>query len=160
MGSLARLFLSLILLGAVFFGWYAVERASPRPLASSAPIVATSSAPSSSAYVNASEDLIFATAPKPGATLTSTILLKGFARGSWYFEAVFPIVVINKDGMTIGQGQGRADGDWMTNAFVPFSTEIDLKAPYSGPAIIKLEKDNPSGDPSRDASLSIPVTLQ
>ena len=111
-------------------------------------------------YNNTSESMIFITSPKPGDNMTSTVIIKGFALGAWYFEGVFPVVVENDTGMEIAEGQGKANGDWTSQGFVPFTAEVDVKAPYTGNATVVLKKDNASGDPSHDASVSFPVIFQ
>jgi hypothetical protein len=156
---MSKLFLIIIVLaGILFFAVYALRQG----FGTGTELIGTTTLPANASYsyANASEDMIFITSPKPGENVTSTIVIKGFARGTWYFEAVFPVVVENAGGMVIGEGQGKAEGDWTTNSFVPFTAEVDLKTPYTGVAQVVLKKDNPSGDPSRDASISFPVVIQ
>lgn len=110
--------------------------------------------------IDAKKDLIVLTSPKPGSRITSPITLTGKARGYWFFEASFPVTVVNWDGLIIGEGVAQADGEWMTEDFVPFTATvnftIDPKTPYNRGALI-LKKDNPSGDPSRDDALEVPI---
>lgn len=104
---------------------------------------------------------IVADTPKSGDAITSPLSISGKARGNWYFEAVFPIEVKNAQGTVVGQGQGRAQGEWMTTDFVPFTAAIDFPPQPKGSAgTIVLKKDNPSGDPARDEELDIPVTFK
>lgn len=110
-------------------------------------------------YVNASANDIVVTTPTPGAHTQVPISIKGQARGMWYFEASFPIHVLDSNGLVIGQGIATAESDWMTENFVPFSASIALTSVYTGTATIVLKKDNPSGDAVRDASISLPVTI-
>ncbi len=111
-------------------------------------------------YQNATSNDIVVSAPVPGSTITSVVTASGRARGPWYFEATFPVVVEDNQGNVIGQGTGNAQSEWTTQDFVPFTTRFTLTSPYEGPGLIVFKKDNPSGDPSRDASISIPVTIQ
>jgi hypothetical protein len=97
-----------------------------------------------------------------GATISNPVKLSGKARGTWYFEASFPIDVVDWDGRIIGQGVAQANGDWMTEDFVPFTASIKFEnatSTYSKKATLVLKKDNPSGDRERDASLEVPVVL-
>ena len=115
-------------------------------------------APSSSpySYQNATENDIVV-----GSTLSlgSKVQIQGEARGYWYFEASFPIEIKDATGNTIGNGIATAQSEWMTEEFVPFNADINLTTTYSGPATIILKKDNPSGEPDKDASLTYPATL-
>lgn len=108
-------------------------------------------------------DLITVDSPKPGDTISSTtITVTGKARGTWYFEASFPVVLTDWDGRIIAQGPAQAQSDWMTQDFVPFKITLNFTKPVAGdPAanrgFLILKKDNPSGDPARDQSVEIPV---
>lgn len=106
------------------------------------------------------DSLIHIDSPKSGATVPHSFSVMGSARGSWYFEASFPIHVLDSSGNIIATTQAHAQGDWMTDEFVPFSTTLLIPSSYTGNAILKLEKDNPSGLPQNDASRAIPIVIQ
>lgn len=110
----------------------------------------------------ATSDLIVVETPLSGSTISSPLLVSGRARGGWYFEASFPIDVVTADGTVIGQGFATAQGEWMTEDFVPFTGLITFTAPVgdatSGMVIFK--KDNPSGLPEHDDSILVPVQFQ
>jgi hypothetical protein len=127
------------------------ENGTPTSTASTEP-AATSTAPL--------HTKVLVTSPAPGATIGHTLTLSGEAPGNWYFEASFPVKVTTPQGDTIGAGQARAQSDWMTTAQVPFTATIDLDMAYSGPATVALLRDNPSGLPENDDSLSFPVIVQ
>jgi hypothetical protein len=156
-----RFFIAAVaLLGFLSVPWYILTHRHPAAVAATSTPAAETANPSSATYQNATEKDIFVHAPHPGQSLTQSFVVTGYARGTWFFEAVFPVEVRNKKDVVIGTAQGRADSDWMTTDLVPFTAEINLKALYNGPATIVLRKDNPSGDPARDASISIPVMIQ
>jgi hypothetical protein len=155
---MARFFLVFaVVLGLIALGAYIFKNGL---LFSGSDFGTTTPSGTSATYVNATTDDIFVTNPAPAASVADAIPVAGFARGRWYFEAVFPIEVRSAQGQVIGTGQGRAQGDWTTDQFVPFTANISVDAHYSGAALLVLQKDNPSGDPVRDASLSIPVVIQ
>lgn len=120
--------------------------------------------------VNQYSDLIHITYPKSGDIISSTssITITGEARGSWYFEASFPIVVVDWDGRIIGTGHGQAKGDWMTDEFVPFEGVVTFIVPvindsnrvYASRGAVILKNDNPSGDPARDKAVEIPIIFK
>ncbi len=109
------------------------------------------------------DDLIIIDTPTPNQEVTSAITISGKARGNWFFEASFPIVVVNWDGLIIGQGIATAQDEWMTTEFVPFlavvSYALPPDTPYNRGALI-LKKDNPSGLPEHDDSREIPITFE
>lgn len=111
-------------------------------------------------HIDSKADLIVMESPTRDSTISSPVTITGKARGTWYFEASFPIVIVDWDGRIIGEGIAQAQSDWMTEDFVPFSATVsfDLPAdtPYRRGAII-LRKDNPSGLPEHDDALEVPV---
>ncbi len=111
-------------------------------------------------YKNSSKDLITVENPYPGAVTGKNFTVTGSARGTWYFEASFPIEVLDKNGKTIATGIAQAQGEWMTQNFVPFKSDIKIPASYTGPATLVLKKDNPSGMPENDASISFPINIE
>ena len=109
-------------------------------------------------------DLIKITSPVPLGLIENGVVIKGTARGFWYFEASFPIVLTNWDGLIIAQGIATADGEWMTSEFVPFTATLEFTSPYTAGmaetmknGTLILKKDNPSGLPEHDDALEIPV---
>lgn len=111
-------------------------------------------------YVNSTADNITVDNPFPGAVTGKTFTVMGKARGSWYFEASFPILVLDKDGKTLAQGIAQAQSDWMTTEFVPFKANVKVPESYIGKATLILKKDNPSGLVEKDASISFPFTIE
>lgn len=108
-------------------------------------------------------DLIRVTSPLPNATVSSPLAITGEARGNWYFEASFPVVLVDWDGKIIAQGIAHAKGEWMTTGFVPFEATLTFvadKNAYSNRGSLILKKDNPSGLPQNDDALEIPVLIK
>jgi hypothetical protein len=110
------------------------------------------------------DDLIRLDEPQPNETVSSPLTITGEARGTWFFEASFPVVLTNWDGLIIAEGVATAEGDWMTEDFVPFSAELEFDSPYSSgdPDFMQngsliLQKDNPSGLPENDNALEIRI---
>lgn len=97
----------------------------------------------------------------PGQIVPKNTKLTGEVRGSWYFEASFPVELRNASGTTFWIGVAEAQSDWMTVNFVPFSLVLNY-TPFGTPtpATIVLKKDNPSGELINDDELLIPVVLQ
>ena len=107
-------------------------------------------------------ELIHVTSPTPNQIIQSPFTVTGEARGTWFFEASFPIVVTNWDGLIVGQAVAQAKSDWMTEDFVPFEATLTFTVDpdaYSNAGTLILKKDNPSGLPEYDDVLEIPVKL-
>ena len=106
-------------------------------------------------------DLIRLSNPRPNQKISSPLTVSGEARGTWFFEASFPVVLTDWDGLIIAQGIATADGNWMTEDFVLFTAELTFEKPtlYNRGTLI-LRKDNPSGLPANDDALEIPVVFE
>ena len=80
--------------------------------------------------------------------------------GGWFNEASFPVKIADGDGRIIGTGVAQAQSDWMSTSSVPFTAIINFKTPRYATGTVLLSKDNPSGLPANDATLSIPVRFK
>ncbi|HAO64538.1 TPA: hypothetical protein DCQ44_00985 [Candidatus Taylorbacteria bacterium] len=107
--------------------------------------------------VQAVSDLIHVTTPLPDVLVQSPFVVTGEARGPWYFEASFPVKVYDSNGKELGSVAAQAKGNWTTNDFVPFEASLTFSAPTTEKGTIVFQKDNPSGLPANDQSVSIPV---
>ncbi len=108
-------------------------------------------------------NLIRITSPRPNQTIQSPLTITGEARGYWFFEASFPVVLTDWDGLIIGQGIAQAKSEWMVTDFVPFEATLTFTADknaYSNRGTLILRKDNPSGLPEHDDALEIPVLIK
>jgi hypothetical protein len=118
--------------------------------------VAETPAPQNPAY----EDMLVVESLKDNDAIASPLTITGKARGGWYFEASFPVEIKNASGTVIAQGPAKAQGDWMTQDYVPFSVTLPFPAQAAGSkGTVVLHNDNPSGMPENDKSLEIPVTF-
>jgi len=111
-------------------------------------------------YNNATADNITVDLPYPGAVVGKEFSVIGKARGTWYFEASFSVQILDKDGNVLFAEPAQAQSDWMTTEFVPFKADVKIPESYAGPATLILKRDNPSGMPSKDASVSFPITIE
>jgi hypothetical protein len=100
---------------------------------------------------------ITVSSPTAGSTVSSPLTVTGEAKGGWYFEASFPVHLLDGNGNEIVSAPATAQGDWMTPNFVPFSVTLTFPTPATSTGTLVLEKDNPSGEPQNAASISIPV---
>jgi hypothetical protein len=103
------------------------------------------------------KDLVQTTQPKPGSIITSPTTVIGQARGTWFFEGQFPVVLQDSSGHELGRGAAKAFSDWTTTNFVPFEVTFEFAIPSTQTGTLMLQKDNPSGDPSKDDQLKIPI---
>lgn len=102
-------------------------------------------------------DLIRVNNPRPNQIISSPLILEGEARGVWFFEASFPIKLLDGDGKEITYAIAQAQGEWMTEEFVPFSATLEFAKPTTGKGTLIFEKDNPSGLEEQADSLTMPI---
>lgn len=95
--------------------------------------------------------------PLPNAEVRSPLQVKGKARGTWFFEGSFPVILYDANRVPLAQGSAMAQGNWMTEEFVPFSLTLSFTIPQSRTGTLVLEKDNPSGLQQNADSVIIPV---
>lgn len=114
----------------------------------------TSSTPGS---LRGTEDLIRGINITPHQIVASSFTVEGEARGSWYFEASFPVELIDGNGKQLVIVPAQAKSNWMTTDFVPFSVTLSFEKPTTATGTLILRKDNPSGLPENDKELQIPV---
>ena len=99
--------------------------------------------------------------PTPGALISSPVSVTGRARGSMYFEAEFPVRLLDDHEKMIGTGVARAQGEWTTSDYVPFEASIVFHPPLTdSTGTLVFEKSNPSGQPEHDAEWRVPVRFR
>jgi len=103
------------------------------------------------------KDLIKVTSPLTNAVVTSPLKVTGEARGNWYFEASFPVRVYDAKDKELGVIPAQAKGEWMTTEYVPFEATINFQTPTTETGTVVFQKDNPSGMPENEDSVTIPV---
>ena len=106
------------------------------------------------------ETLIKVDNPRANETIQSPYTIKGQARGYWFFEASFPIKLLDENGDVIAQTIAQAQGEWMTENFVFFEAMLTFSVAKDQNGTLVFQKDNPSGLPKNDAQIRIPVVLK
>ncbi|MGB7786361.1 MAG: Gmad2 immunoglobulin-like domain-containing protein [Salinimicrobium sp.] len=102
-------------------------------------------------------DLLLIEQPSKNDKISSPLKIEGRARGSWYFEGQFPVELVAEDGKILAKTSAKAEGDWMTEGFVPFSAEVEFEAAGYEEGKLILRRSNASGLPENDRSYRLPV---
>lgn len=105
-------------------------------------------------------DLIRVSNPKNNDVIKSPLKIAGEARGLWYFEASFPVRLLDGNGKELVIKPAQALDEWMTERFVPFEAVLEFPKPETDSGTLILQKDNPSGLPEHDRELRIPVKFR
>ena len=106
------------------------------------------------------KDAIKIYSPSPDSLIESPIRIRGEARGYWYFEASFPVRLFDGNGGEIAVMPAQAEGEWMTNDYVPFNLILKFEKPETPIGTLVLEKDNPSGLLENADQVTIPVKFR
>lgn len=98
---------------------------------------------------------------RPGDAVSSPLTITGRARGTWYFEASFPVRLKDGSGKEIAVVPAQAQEEWMTTEFVPFRVTLTFAPQPSGSrGTLVFQKDNPSDLRELDDSLEFPVVFE
>jgi|GEM_PF-2126517 len=101
--------------------------------------------------------MIRLTSPQANEAVASPLSVVGEARGTWFFEASFPVRLFDANGQLLASTSAQAQADWMTEDFVPFQATLTFENPTTASGTLVLEKDNPSGLPQNADELRLPV---
>lgn len=98
--------------------------------------------------------------PQHNHVVQSPLLVQGVARGFWFFEASFPVRLLDANEKELVVTPATAESDWMTTEFVPFTAVFLFEQPATATGFLVLEKDNPLGLPEHDAEVRIPIRFR
>lgn len=93
-------------------------------------------------------------------TINSPVVIKGRARGPWFFEGQFPVELKDSNHKTITKNIAKAKSKWMTSEWVDFEASLDFNmSQNSKKGYIVLRRSNASGKAELDRSYTLPVIL-
>jgi hypothetical protein len=95
--------------------------------------------------------------PITNTVVSNPLIITGEARGGWYFEGSFPVRIEDANGNILGQHYASAKGEWMSNEYVPFTSELIFRNSDTETGILILSKDNPSDLREFDDEIKIPI---
>jgi len=98
--------------------------------------------------------------PKPNDIITSPLKIEGQAKGFWYFEAQFKAELYDEKQNFLGQTILKAQKDWMSEEFIPFSGELFFTQPTIQNGVLRFLSDNPSGLSQKQKIFELPVQFQ
>lgn len=102
-------------------------------------------------------EAIQVTSPQPNDTVGSPLMVTGQARGTWYFEASFPVRLYDVNMNELAVVPAQAQGEWMTEDFVPFEATLPAYSTDGPLGYLFLEKHNASDEMTLSCSVVIPV---
>ncbi len=156
--KIIALIVLIIVVGVIFF----ISKKSEAPVVNEMPITPETPVTPDVSDTKISTDDIVIDSPTSGQAISSgTLTVSGKARGNWFFEASAPFEIQDNNKNTIETAPISAQGDWMTTDFVPFTGKITFTVPPGVKnGFVVFRNDNPSGDPAKDKSVSVPVVFK
>ena len=118
------------------------------------PVVETAPRPPKTPHIR---ELIIVDYPEQGDVVTSPLTIEGRARGTWYFEGDFPVKLLDVRGNLVAMGIATAQGEWMTEDYVPFTVTIDFVSPETKEGNLIFERNNPSDLEENAMKFELPV---
>ena len=103
------------------------------------------------------ESDVVITYPKPYQVVTSPLVVKGKAKGTWFFEGELPITLYYGVGSDFVSTYVMAEGEWMTADYVDFELSIDFPVPETNDGLLVIQKNNPSDMRELDDSFEVPL---
>lgn len=157
--------LSLTLVGLLVYRMNATRVGQIRPVTDETKLREKTPTPTQESSPTTYKDLVEIFSPLPNSVISlsspvTNLEVKGRARGTWFFEASFPVKLLNTTGDTIATGIAQADGEWMTTEFVGFTATLSIRSTINQTGVIGalvLQKDNPSGEPEQEDTFIVPV---
>ena len=112
----------------------------------------------SNEFTSTNGEVVRVTAPAADSAVSSPLTVTGEVKGSWSFEATFPVELVDGDRNPVAQGFATLQGDWMTTEYVPFEGTLEFAPPAGvSEGFLILRKANPSDLPENDDSVEIPI---
>ncbi len=100
---------------------------------------------------------VILTSIKANDIISSPLTIEGQARGGWFFEASFPVQLVDAGGNVLAQIPLQATEDRMTENYVHFKSEMTFSPGTNTAGKLVFHNDNPSGLPQNDKSFEVPV---
>ncbi|MDP2860221.1 MAG: Gmad2 immunoglobulin-like domain-containing protein, partial [bacterium] len=96
---------------------------------------------------------------KSNQAISSPFVVEGKARGTWFFEASFPVDLVDEYNKHLAIGVAQAQEDWMTEDFIDFKVQLEFVAQEDINGFLIFRKDNPSGLSENDKEFIVPVKI-
>jgi len=96
----------------------------------------------------------------PYTKVHGVLSYRGTIQGGYFFEGNILINILDAQKKVLKQSNAVAKTDWMTAGPVDFEGNIDFTGLPVGSAYFEIHNDNASGEPSRDKSILIPITIE
>lgn len=95
--------------------------------------------------------------PRPDEEIGNPVIIKGKAKGSWFFEGNAPVTLLDGNGQSLVNGYISTKDRWMTEEFVDFEGGFSYETPKTETGYLVFAKANPSGLTEYNLEITIPI---
>ena len=95
-----------------------------------------------------------------GESVKTGTEIRGSVAGNWYWEGVFPVLVIDREGNQLATLMAQAQTDTYTSDIISFAFPLDVEVEEDSVVILKFEKSNPSSLEENDDYAQMSITIQ
>ena len=92
--------------------------------------------------------------------ISGVVEASGILKGGYFFEGNARGMILDSNKNVLKTFPVTATADWMTADGVPFTMTVDATGISAGNGYIRIANDNPSGDPTKDKFIDIPVVFE
>jgi len=103
---------------------------------------------------------VILTTIKANDVIISPLTIEGQAKGPWFFEASFPVQLVDASGNVLAQTAMQATEEWTTENYVHFTGQMTFDSTTSTTGKLIFHNDNPSGLPEKLKTFEVPVRFQ
>jgi hypothetical protein len=105
---------------------------------------------------------IMVTSPQAHEVIHSPLTLEGKAKGAWFFEATFPVTLLDGNGQEIIRVpvHAKVENYWRAKGLVPFEGTMEFTTPATATGTLVFQNDNPSGLPENQEEFRMPVRFR
>lgn len=100
--------------------------------------------------------------PPAHEVIHSPLTLEGKAKGAWFFEATFPVTLLDGNGQEIIRVpvHAKVENYWRAKGLVPFEGTMEFTTPATATGTLVFQNDNPSGLPENQEEFRMPVRFR
>ena len=106
---------------------------------------------------------IIVSSPQANEVIRSPLTVAGKAPGAWFFEATFPVKLLDGNGKEITEWvpvHATVEKYWDVKGLVPFAGTLEFKTPDTATGTLVFQNDNPSGEPENQEEFRLPVRFK
>ncbi len=108
------------------------------------------------------KDSVILESPLPEEFIETPLIVKGKARGDWFSDGNFSVILTDQNGKIIAEGEAVTQNNKENRKFIPFEAILEFIKPKQiensdKKGFLILNKNNPLGSSENNDALKIPI---